>query len=212
MLNKKFSPRIFSGLILFSLAATPLMSLQAATATSYAREDQKPKGSEAAINDKVTFEGAFHHLSKIAVADHSVVFEDGSTWSVKESDCKNLESWNEGDKVIITQSTETFGSLRYKYKLVNLDSNNNVAAVNLQHPPSKQDEMRCISNIDKAKNELSLSDDSLWKVTSADASTLNFMTKNSRIVVGVNADEDNNEFPYILIDCDRNLYVRVTEG
>lgn len=205
MTAKKISKKFFSSLVFFSMAAMPLMNLQAAALT--------PKGSNIAINDKVTFEGAFHHLQKISPADHQVSFDDGSGWSVKESDGKSLENWHEGDKVIVSQTTDTLGSLRYKYKLTNLDSAaDNEVAINLQIPPSDKEKMRCITSIDTAKHEMVLSDNSTWKVSASDGGTLHFLGKNARIVIGANAGSDNNEFPYILIDCDRNIYVRASEA
>lgn len=145
-----------------------------------------------------------HHWISACNSDARVLeIEDGSRWKLSSS--YNLRFWKSNDTISITPNHNT--SSEYNYYLVNKSTGGYVEANIILGPLAFGPLTHWVVGFNLPKNQISLENDSLWKVADNDAFILEEWEPNDTIIIGSN-DSWFSAYDTILINVNMNNYVR----
>ena len=165
-----------------------------------------------------TYPTLSHFVRETDAQGSIVTIQDGSVWSVKECDQETVKNWSVHTELTIMPNSLSFwnkltGSRpSHKFRLVNLQNNQTVAA-NMSLGPFKYNpNTRKIDRIDYARGEIYLNNNSVWKVDTSSPSMqiLRDWQKGHAIICGTNDTWFSLGSPFILISVEKENWLPAT--
>lgn len=147
-----------------------------------------------------------------------VTIQDGSVWRVSESDQDIVKGWTVHSELTIKpNSLSIWNKLtgtkpRYKFRIVNLASNQSVEA-NMSLGPFKYNpNTRKIDRIDYSRGEVYLNNGSIWKIDMSGpcVDLLRDWQKGHAVILGTNDTWFSLGSPHIIIDVEKDNWVPAT--
>ncbi len=150
-------------------------------------------------------EGAYHNPLVVSYLGDTVSLEDGSIWIVKASDRYKTLDWYTNDTIVITPNHSWFS--KFDYCLNNVNTGASVQ-VNLSLGPIYNGVYTYwITAIDYSRDQICLSDGSVWDISGFDHSVVKKWLPNDTIIVGIDDGVFNALTPNILINVNTLNYV-----
>lgn len=147
-----------------------------------------------------------YRIKSIGASGRTLTFDNETIWEISDSYSSTVKRWAIGSYVVIIPNSSWFSS--YTYRLENLSDNRSSAAANLSEGPFKK-YATFINSIDRLTNMVSLTDGSIWAITS-DSSSLTLF-RDWKIGQAVLLGESRGWFGWpnsnIMININENNYV-----
>jgi len=148
----------------------------------------------------------YHYLKQVSGIGDKCEIEDGSEWQIDTTSYKTVLKWQASDPLYITQNTNWFLYMSYKYKIVNYNTNESVYAnINLG-PQIKNPHTTYVTSIDRELNIATLSNNTRWQVEPADNYLITEWMEGDVIIVGQNFRATTSNF--ILINVPSGNFVK----
>lgn len=152
--------------------------------------------------------GLYHAVKLFINYGEGVVLEDGSEWAVEPAGALEIQTWFSTDVVFIVPNANGYTNPYYYFRLYNQTKDVSVA-VQLRLfviPPYHSVYNHQVCGYDDFQCMIWLEDGSVWSVYPGDYSQM--WALGHTILIGVNNGDLSSTRPYILINADRNKYVR----
>lgn len=165
-----------------------------------------------------TYPAISHYVRETDAAGSIVTIQDGSVWSVKENDQDIVKNWSvHTELTIMPNKLSLWNKLTgtkpaHKFRLVNLQNNQEVAA-NMSLGPFKYNpNTRKIDRIDYSRGEVYLNNGTIWKVD-MDRPCLQILRdwqKGHAMICGTNDTWFSLGSPFILISVEKENWLPAT--
>jgi len=129
-----------------------------------------------------------HNVVAVSGFGDYLVIEDGSEWGVKDCYKNEIFSWKEQDSILITLNDSFFSIYfqNYKYKMINTRTNTSIEVKILLGPELDNLNTLQILSLNPYTNEITLSDNTVWKCDPAQFSLFANRPPGDCIIVGTN--------------------------
>ncbi len=129
-----------------------------------------------------THTGAWHKAIAVSATGNHVTLEDGSGWVVYPNDKKKTLDWYGDDIILVTMAPWLPWYSYYEYVLINTRTHARVY-VGLEEKPDYFNEYTLwVKTIDRKKNRITLSDQTVWSYTN---NTLGKWNEGQKVLIGV---------------------------
>lgn len=164
------------------------------------------------------FESVTHYLKETDVKGSIVTIQDGSVWRIKESEQYIVKRWPVNSELTVKPNSLTLwnkltGSRPdHKFRLVNLKTNESVAASLSLGPFKFSPNTRKIEDVDYGRGELYLNNGQIWKVdtTGPCQQILHDWRKGQAVICGSNDTWFSLGSPLIIISVEKENWLPAT--
>jgi len=134
-----------------------------------------------------------HYIHERSPNGDALTIEDGSAWSIKESDQKTVQGWSPNAPITFTPnklsliSKLMFGTLTHNYRVVNLQTKESAQASLALGPFTNNENTKRIRKV-TSNGELTFNDGTVWKCDTSKASLPIFKAwrAGQYVITGVN--------------------------
>lgn len=170
------------------------------------------------FGSSTTYPPISHYVRETDAQGSIVTIQDGSVWSVKESDQDTVKNWSVHTELTIMPNNLSFWNKltgtkpAHKFRLVNLQNNQEVAA-NMSLGPFKYNpNTRKIDRIDFSRGEVYLNNGTIWKVDTSRPcmQILRDWQKGHAMICGTNDTWFSLGSPFILISVEKENWLPAT--
>ncbi|MFA6119046.1 MAG: hypothetical protein WCT85_06755 [Parachlamydiales bacterium] len=143
-----------------------------------------------------------HKITGVSVLGDYLVIEDGSEWKINPQHSYIAFSWRETDPILIVVNSSFFSSYfyGYKYKMINAKTDEQIEVKLDLGPVLGNPSTLQITEVNFLSKEVSLNDNSIWKLSPSQGYILEKWLPGDGIIVGTNTKNWRNHYENILIN------------
>ncbi|MBS0636901.1 MAG: hypothetical protein JSS12_05280 [Verrucomicrobia bacterium] len=170
------------------------------------------------FNSPAPYETVTHYLKEADARGSLVTIQDGSVWAVKESDQYLVKRWPVNAALTVKPNSLTLWNKLtgtrpdHKFRIVNLKTNESVAASLSLGPFKFSPNTRKIEDLDYARGEIYLNNGTIWKVdlTGPCQQIFRDWKKGQAIICGSNDTWFSLGSPFILVSVEKENWLPAT--